>query len=174
MRVKYVPPAENPDRDLNHGEQAPARPAVDLVAWAQPEKKRRKRSFAPRRKRSVEEARQRIADENFEGASARVLLALYRLFYVRVYGQEPIALDPPKESQKAVYVISGLSKRYFEGSSQAVADFMFWAWMKEEEYEQWRRKHGREGSQLTWMRLFSAPKVAEYRLTLERKKVSSG
>jgi hypothetical protein len=161
MRRRYVPPTVQED---SHREAL--RGGIDLVAMLKPGKKRR----APRvdRKSAIEEAKDRISGRGFSDATPGVIVALYCCFHERVYGQWPIDVDVPAEWRKATVVVAGIRKRFFDGSSTLLTEFMLWAWQKEEEAEKWRRQNGREGTRLLWQYLFNVKKVVEYRLNLQR------
>lgn len=117
----------------------------------------------------MKEARARIAEEAWEGATAGVLVALYGLFHERVYGAWPTELDAPKVWSLAAMAAARWQRDEFGGDARRTVVCMLWFWMREEGREKWRRENGRDGQRIGWRLQFSGAVASDYRVSLARR-----
>lgn len=116
-----------------------------------------------------EEARARdmVRSGEWEGATATTFIALWSLMFERTYGVPAPLL--PRERLFAARQVGAMLKREFGGDVSAMASFMRWAWRREKEREEWRRKNGRDGGCLGWRLLFGPNVLTDYRLAAARR-----
>lgn len=109
-----------------------------------------------------------IESGDWTGASPRHLVALYELMHALVYEVVPTMTN--RERSIAVAQAGGQVRYQFDGDIAQAIEFVRWAWQREAEREEWRRRSGRQGGRLDWRRLFSSSGVlTDYRVELARK-----
>ena len=119
--------------------------------------------------RTVSELEAMIATQNWEGVTAKHLVALYEKMHTKCYGVAPAELGP-QARYNAMMMAATLTKREFGGDYQRTMEFMRWAWTREIKTEKWRRQNGREDGRRIGVRLmFGGGLVTDYRLALARK-----
>lgn len=116
--------------------------------------KRSKPNPGARRRQYIEEARQRAAAQDWKGATSGMLVALYWVCHVKVYGTEPSELDSAATWTKAMKAAGSLVKVQFDGDVQVAIKFMRWLWTREASREQWRKANNTGGRRITWIQNF--------------------
>jgi hypothetical protein len=135
-------------------------------------KTKRKRSFSTGptvRERVTAEMDAMAESGDWSDGNGAHLVALYCWCHRAVYGLEPEDLDS-KGWARAAALAARMILTQFGGDCTAAALFVRWAWSREHEREEYRRKNGRSGSRLTWWFQFAGGAlVTEYRLDIARK-----
>jgi hypothetical protein len=110
-----------------------------------------------------------MAAGQWESAKAVHFVAYYAACHERVYGFAPHELDSAKTFALARFAASRMLKDHFGGDATQFQRFFKWAWLREAEREEWRRKNGKDGSRIGWRWQFNAELVSEYRLAMARR-----
>lgn len=106
--------------------------------------------------------------DDWSGATARHLVALYDIMHAEVYGVACAELGPA-ERYNATMMAANLTKREFSGDYTKAVEFMRWAWAREAETEKWRRDHGKTHARRIGARLmFGGSLLTDYRVFLAR------
>lgn len=105
----------------------------------------------------------------WEGTSARHLVALYALMHERVYGVAAAELGP-KERYTSCLRAGTLVKREFGGDYVEAVEFMRWAWTREKSREKWRRENGKDGGRIGPGLMFGGALLTDYRLAMARRR----
>lgn len=109
-----------------------------------------------------------IESDDWSGATARHLVALYDVMHTEVYGVECAELGPA-ERYNATMMAANLTKREFSGDYTKAVEFMRWAWAREADSEKWRRENGRTHARRIGARLmFGGSLLTDYRVYLAR------
>ena len=120
------------------------------------------------REAMVAGARQRVATGDWEGAKMGELLGLYCALHRLVYGVAPSELDDGKQWRQATGMVGGFVKEEFGGDARACADFIAWAWRREEGRDRWRQQVGKERTRMAWRWQFNRSMVTDYRVALAK------
>lgn len=143
--------------------------AEGFTAFAGPASKRKKSGkitdsqFA----KAVTEVNERKQSGDWKGLRSIHFVALYAIQHEIVYGVLPGDLDASKKVHACGAVVRLLNKEFRDDTTDMVI-FMRWAWSREREREEWRRKKGTDGGRLTWQYQFHGGLVTEYRIHLAR------
>lgn len=103
-------------------------------------------------------------------AQPREYVAAYALLHERVYGILPYELTPIARLRAA-----GLAKRlldtHFDGDGDAMGRFILWAWKREKEREDWRRKnpHRAGAGRIGWSLQFGGALLSDWVVEGQRK-----
>jgi len=130
--------------------------------------KKRKQSRRPAWK-VEDEVQRRLAAGDWEGAGVRVLVALYVLCHLQVYGVRPAELDCNGTAGKKARIGAESSARRvldkeFGGDPSKMVAFMHWAWKGEQRREAYAKDKGYERRRMSWRVQFSAELLTDYRV----------
>lgn len=140
----------------------------EVQAKADRRKSRAKTIAASQFGRARVEVEEMIESDDWSGATARHLVALYDVMHTEVYGVEPSELGPA-ERYNAAMMAGNLTKREFSGDFTQAVEFMRWAWAREADNEKWRRENGRTNARRIGARLmFGGSLLTDYRVYLAR------
>lgn len=118
-------------------------------------KKRRPR-VTPKEVRQVriEEVRERMRCDDWDGAASIALVPLYWCCHEKVYGTHPAELDNSRAWTSAKLAAGNMVKRQFDGDMHRAIVFMRWVWTKEQDREQWARRNEKPSRRLSWQNMF--------------------
>lgn len=102
----------------------------------------------------------------WDGATPKHHVALFEVCFKGTY--EVDSGITKRDRQHACFLAAAMLKDKFSGDSAAFADYARWAWMREAEYEEFRREKGVHGKVLTWRRLFSGEMHAQWLIDAKR------
>ena len=117
--------------------------------------------------RALAEVDAMLETGEWDGATARHLVALYERMHERCYGVAPEELGP-SERYNATLLAGNMVKNKFEGDLVACVEFMLWAWAREIDSEKWRRANDRQGRRIGVRLMFSGSILTDYRYHLSR------
>lgn len=147
----------------------PRRPSP-ADAFAPPVRGRPSRPFSGEPwKRFESECRAMSRSGDWSAATPAHLVALHEDMHRRVYG---VAATMNAAARKRASLFAGQRvSRDFSGDVVAAAEFVRWAWVREEEREEYRKRTNSESSfVLGYAYLFAGAKVLdEYRVSLARR-----
>lgn len=109
-----------------------------------------------RRKQYVEEMEERIKRQDWKNLSAGQLVAVYWVCHLKIYGVPPKELDSTSNYSRAMMMAAKLVKDEFAGDVDLAVDFMRWAWFREKDREDWRKRNNTSGRRITWYLQFVA------------------
>lgn len=128
-----------------------------------PPKRMRPETYLEKAEKARGQVREMCGSGDWSGAVGLHLVALYEFLHREVYGVEPLELDA-----RAWFLAQGTAgrmvERYFGGDCGACVSFVRWAWRREQEREEWRRRNNRDGQRIGWRLMFSAALVSDYRV----------
>jgi hypothetical protein len=144
-------------------------PIEDLVGAPRP---KGKGSVSPARRRQyLDEAKERAAGKGWQGAKPGALLGLYCHLHHIVYGVWPSELDAGGAWHQAMLQVGAFVKREFGGDGAACAEFVAWAWRREEQRDKYRQARGEERRRMMWRWLFGRSMLTDYAAAGMRRKV---
>lgn len=168
-----------PDGFGDAPEPEPQQPLSKLAQWSRTTrsgKAKKPRSERPRKttvaaavfERTRVEAQAMIDSQNFDGCSARHIVAIYDLMHLKIYGVE-VSMSA---TDRHTYTLraGGFVKREFSGDYAKMIVYFRWLWSREMGREQWRRETGNEGASLHIAACFAGKAITEYRIALSRRK----
>lgn len=117
--------------------------------------------------RSLVEVDEMIRSGDWSGATAAHLVALYERMHEKCYGVAPAELGPTG-CYDARNLAAGMMRREFSNDPTEMVQYMRWAWEREMEREEWRRKNGRDGGRVGVRLMFGGALLTDYRLHLAR------
>lgn len=139
-------------------------------------KPKKKRAFTVSRSKFVvvlEEMTALMEQGRIAEAKGKHFVALYADLHYRVYGVEALELDS-KARAVAGTMAQRMIDRDFDGSAEAMAEFVQWTWTRENRSEQWRREHPDSGGRrMTWRSQFSTWLLSDFKVAQARKKSGS-
>lgn len=118
--------------------------------------------------RASDEVDAMVKADDFKKAGGKHFVALYAKLHLKVYGAEAEEMGP-QDRLAAVSSAGRCLATQFEGDGDLMADFVVWAWQREDGREKWRRETGNGGRRLGWRLLFSSTLVADYRVEAARR-----
>lgn len=108
-----------------------------------------------------------IKANEFAAAKPLHFVLLYKKMHLECYGVE--AIDCGREDMlPAAQKAGSILERHFDGSGEAMADFVAWTWVREKKREEWRRSNGRSGQRIGWRLQFNASLLTDYKVDLAR------
>lgn len=137
-------------------------------AEAKQAREKRERATPSVFRRYVGEATANIETGDWSDATPSTFLGLFAVLHKEVYGVETDS-EIRAEWRTARVVVGRFVREEFTRADEVV-EFMRWAWVREQEREEWRRRNGRGGFRLTWRLLFGARQLADYRLDVARRR----
>lgn len=152
---------------------------TSLADWANTDARGRVKKDRPRTKtiaasvfdRTIAETRERMKSGEWEGATARHLVALYAVLHAKVYGIEAAELGPQERYTATLRAGHVLKHDFSEDIDEAVS-FFRWVWQREAGREKWRRENKRSGQRIGIRLMFSGQFLTDYRLDKARKRRS--
>jgi hypothetical protein len=143
--------------------------AVEFAARA-PERARYVKSLGPKvRERLAQEIQRHIATNDWRGAGAQHLVALYCECHEQVYGVRATELDQGREFAFAANEATGLVSREFDDKIERAVEYVRWVWVRERSREAWRIREGKPGGRIGWKLMFSSRMVTDFRVELARE-----
>lgn len=169
--------ATEPEEDGKFEEaEQPSRAFREMVAKTKEKLDRRKAKpktiAAGVFSRALAEVDEMLRSGDWEGATAKHLVALYDRMHERCYGFEPEELGP-SERFSAALLAGNMLRHRFDGDVTNMVNFMLWAWERELGTEKWRRENKVAGRRIGVRLMFSGNLLSDYRVDLARRGVRS-
>lgn len=118
-------------------------------------KKRPKKQPGARRQEYIADVEDRIKRQDWSNVTVAMLVALYWVCHIKIYGCEPAELDSANTFTNAMKCAGKMVKEQFDGDLQKAVNFMRWVWTRERDREDWRRRNNVAGGRrITWQQQF--------------------
>lgn len=117
-------------------------------------KTRSKSSPGTRRKDYIAEVESRIARQDWNNVNVGLLVAIYWVCHVKIYGTPPAELDSASAWTNAMKCAGLLVQQQFDGDVQKAVNFLRWVWTREREREEWRKKNDVPTKRISWQQQF--------------------
>lgn len=145
--------------------------AAAVDAFVRGEPNRRRSAGSP--KATLGRARDELDGLSKQGwarAMPRHFVALYARLHEDVYGVFPAEVEAPRDFMGACSAAGKLLRDEFGGKSEALIDFMRWAWRRERDFERRRKASDSEsGRRVTWQLQFASRHLlTDYRISMSR------
>lgn len=115
-------------------------------------------------------ARERAKTGDWGDCVGAHLVALYALCHERVYDIPAGELEDAAQRWLAAGAGQRLIEKEFSGDAGRAAEYLVWAWRREEGRARWRSENGREPQRMGWRLAFSKSIVTDYRLAQAQEK----